>query len=70
MQFSLRNLGVGSVVRDFAKEELEAGLLTELQFDVPIPPRDFFVVTDERSRKSLAAAGLLEMIHADAAVPE
>ncbi len=62
VQFALRNLGVGSVVRDFAKEELESGALTQLQFEVSVPGRDFFVVTDEKNRRSLAAAELLKMI--------
>lgn len=68
VQFALRNLGVGSVMREFAKQELEAGTLTELQFDVRIPLRDFVVVTDEKNPTSLAAAGLLEMIFSDGGV--
>lgn len=62
VQFALRNLGVGSVVRDFAAQELAEGTLTELKFEEPVPVRDFLVVTDERSRKSLAASALLEMV--------
>ena len=62
VQFALRNLGVGSVVRDFAAQELAEGTLTELKFEDPVPVRDFLVVTDERSRKSLAASALLEMV--------
>lgn len=62
VQFALRNLGVGSVVREFAVEELEKGLLTELKFDVQMPPRNFYVVTDEKNPTSLAAACLLRMI--------
>lgn len=62
VQFALRNLGVGSVVRDFAAQELASGELMELKFEEPVPVRDFLVVTDERSRKSLAAAALLEMM--------
>lgn len=62
VQFALRNLGVGSVMREFAREELEKGTLQELHFDVRIPGRDFVVVTDGRETGSLAAAKLLEMI--------
>lgn len=62
VQFALRNLGVGSVVRDFAAQELAEGTLMELKFEEPVPVRDFLVVTDERSRKSLAASALLEMV--------
>lgn len=62
VQFALRNLGVGSVMRDFAREKLECGELRELKFDVQMPQRDFVVVTDEKNRASLASARLLEMI--------
>ncbi len=64
VQFALRNLGVGSVMREFAREELERGTLQELHFDVQIPKRDFVVVTDGKETGSLAAAKLLEMIAA------
>lgn len=62
VQFALRNLGVGSVVRDFAREELGSGALMELKFEKQVPGRSFLVVTDERNRRSLAAAALLEMV--------
>lgn len=62
VQFALRNLGIGSVVRDFAQEELESGGLMELEFETAVPDRSFLVVTEERNRRSLAAAELLEMV--------
>ena len=62
VQFALRNLGVGSVMYEFAAEELKKGTLAEIRFDVQLPQRDFVVVTDEKSPASLAAARLLEMI--------
>ena len=62
VQFATRNLGVGSVVRNFAEEQLRAGTLNELKFRTPIPPRDFLLVTSERDRAGLAASRLLEMI--------
>ena len=39
VQFALRNLGIGCVVRDFAAEALETGLLFELRFNKMIPKR-------------------------------
>ena len=62
VQFAIRNLGVGSVVRDFAEEQLQAGALDELKLETPIPPRDFLLVTSERDQAGLAASRLLEMI--------
>lgn len=62
VQFAIRNLGVGSVVKDFAREQLQAGLLDELKLFPPIPPRNFLLVTSEREQTGLAASRLLEMI--------
>ncbi|MDE6167311.1 MAG: LysR family transcriptional regulator, partial [Acetatifactor sp.] len=44
VQFSLRNLGVGCVVRDFAAEYLESGKLFERRCNKIIPKRSFCVV--------------------------
>ena len=62
VQFSLRNLGVGSVVRDFAEEYLEGGKLFALRFNKKIPERNFCVVKDNRNPLSAAAKGLLELM--------
>lgn len=62
VQFALRNLGVGCVVKDFAKDELERGKLAELRLKEKLPARNFYVVTDEKNPLSLAAARLLEMV--------
>lgn len=63
VQFTQRNLGVGCVVRDFAKEELEKGELFELRFNTMIPKRQFAIVTKEGAVLSSAAAGLLEVMN-------
>lgn len=62
VQFALRNLGIGSVVRDFAREYLEDSRLFELRFNKIIPKRQICVVTDEKTFISGAAKALLEMI--------
>ena len=62
VQFALRNLGIGSVVRDFAREYLEDGWLFELRFNKIIPKRQICVVTDEKTFISGAAKALLEMV--------
>ena len=41
VQFALRNLGIGCVVREFAMEAVESGLLFELRFNKMIPKRQF-----------------------------
>lgn len=62
VQFALRNLGVGCVVRDFAAEYLESGLLFELRFNRMIPRRTFSVVNSVRQTQSSAARKLLEIM--------
>ena len=63
VQFALRNLGVGCVVRDFAQEYLDAGQLFELRFNKIIPRRHFCVVTDTKNPISAAARNLLALVH-------
>lgn len=62
VQFALRNLGVGSVVRDFAAEDLESGRLFELRFNKIIPKRQICVVADTKTALSRAAEEFLEVI--------
>ena len=61
VQFALRNLGVGCVVRDFAQEYLEDGRLFELRFNMIIPKRHFCVVTNPKYPVSAAARHLLDL---------
>ena len=61
VQFALRNLGVGCVVRDFAKACLEDGRLFELRFNQIIPKRHFCVVTNPKSPLSVAAEHMLRL---------
>lgn len=63
VQFALRSLGVGCVVRDFAAKYLEEGTLFELRFNKIIPKRHFCVVTNPRNRMSAAARSLLELMY-------
>lgn len=62
VQFALRNLGVGCVVRDFAREYLEDGRLFELRFNMIIPKRHFCVVTNPANPLSAAARSMLELL--------
>ena len=62
VQFALRNLGIGCVVRDFATEALDSGLLFELRFNKMIPKRQFCVVTSRRGPLGAAAGKLLEIM--------
>ncbi len=62
VQFALRSLGVGCVMRDFAKEYLEDGRLFELRFNMIIPKRHICVVTNVKDTLSAAARNLLELL--------
>lgn len=63
VQFALRNLGVGCVVRDFALPYLQSGMLFELRFNKIIPKREFCIVTVGKNPMSAAAQNLLDMIN-------
>ncbi len=62
VQFVRRNLGVGCVVKDFARDYVESGLLFELRFNKIIPKRHFCVVQNSKTPLSAAARKLLEIM--------
>lgn len=62
VQFALRNLGIGSVMKEFARESIENGQLFELRFNKMIPKRHFCVITDEKTQRTVAAQNLLDII--------
>ena len=62
VQFALRSLGIGCVVRDFAGEYLEDGRLFELRFNRKIPGRHFCVVTNPKNPLTVAAGNMLELL--------
>lgn len=65
VQFALRNLGIGIIMKDFALEFLESGKLFELRFNKMIPKRHFCLVRDTRTPLSIAAEHLLGIIMKD-----
>lgn len=65
VQFALRSLGIGCVMREFAQEHIDSGRLFELRFNKMIPKRRICIVTDQKKSLSAAAARLLEMIEKD-----
>lgn len=62
VQFTLRNLGIGSVVRNFARKYLDSGELFELKFRKSIPSRNFCIITSDKNPVSTAARELLNMM--------
>ncbi len=62
VKFAVRNLGIGCVVRDFAKEAQDLGDLFELHFEPEIPERHFCIITGKSNPISTAAKELLSMM--------
>lgn len=62
VQFTLRNLGVGLVVSDFAKPFLDSNELIEIKFNEKMPKRYFSIVTDKKNPISSPAQKLLDII--------
>lgn len=62
IQFAVRNLGIASVVEDFALDYIERGELFALRFERELPKRQLCVVTDVRIPLSAAAEKLLECL--------
>jgi len=62
VQFAGRNLGIGCVMKDFAKEYIAKGELFALQFEKEIPQRHFCIITSSQNPISTAAKELLGML--------
>lgn len=62
VQFAIRNLGIGCVVREFAKEGLEERNLFQLFFEKPIAKRNICIVVSEKNPISNAGKKLLEIM--------
>lgn len=62
VQFALRSLGVGCVVRDFAQKDIDSGKLFELRFNKMIPRRSICIVYDSKACLSTAARALFGII--------
>ena len=65
VQFALRSLGVGCVVKDFAAEYLNSGMLFDLRFNKIIPKRSFCVVRSTKMPLSAAAEKLWKDVAGD-----
>jgi DNA-binding transcriptional LysR family regulator len=62
VQFTLRNLGIGSVVSNFAEKFLDSRELFQLKFRKQIPKRNFCIITSDKNPISTAARELLDMM--------
>lgn len=65
VQFTLRNMGIGCIMKEFAEEYLETGRLFALRFNKIIPERHFCIVTDKKNPLSAAGRRMLDLIAAD-----
>lgn len=59
--FAARNMGIGCVVADFAKQAINSGKVKEIKISDPLPPRHICIIRNNDVR-SIAADKLLDMI--------
>lgn len=62
VRFAVRNMGVGCVVKNFAKDAIASGELFELKFEQELPKRHFCIITGSSNPISTAAKQLLNMM--------
>ena len=62
VQFAIRNMGIGCVMEEFAKEKIESGELFELAFREMMPEREICVVTDKKVPISPAGERFLAVL--------
>ncbi len=62
VQFAVRNMGIGNVMKEFARDYLESGQLFELRFNKMIPKRHFCVIMDKKNPLSASARMLMQLI--------
>ncbi|WP_315673542.1 LysR family transcriptional regulator [Clostridium sp. 19966] len=62
VEFTARNLGIGFVVKNFAKELMEKEKLFEIKLENPIKERNICVVTNDKNPISPAGKKLLDLL--------
>lgn len=62
VQFTMRNLGIGYVMSEFAEEQIRQGILFPLKFKEGTPKRTFCIITNKNGHVSNAADKLLQMM--------
>lgn len=65
VEFAVKNLGVGCVMREFASRAIEEGKLFELRFTSVLPGRHIALAENSGTTLSSAARKLLDMIKED-----
>lgn len=62
LEFAKRGIGIGSVVKDFAKEALDDRTLVQIALKSPPPPRSFYLVYLKNIALSSAARHFIEAV--------
>lgn len=62
VQFACRNLGIGCIMKEFAKKQIEEGNLFPLVFEEEMPKRHICIVDSNKGLMSAAAKRLLELM--------
>lgn len=66
VQFAIRNMGIGCVMEDFARERVASGEIFELAFRELMPERELGVVTDRKNPMTPAGRHFLAMLRREA----
>ncbi|GAA3408206.1 LysR family transcriptional regulator [Paenibacillus hodogayensis] len=69
IDFAKAGLGLSCVVKQFIKEELEAGTLYEVKLDRPLPMIDFGIVRLKEAPMSVAANKFMEIVVSASILP-
>ncbi|MBP3320892.1 MAG: LysR family transcriptional regulator [Clostridia bacterium] len=69
LEFAKRGIGIGSVVKDFAKEALDSRALVQVNLKSPPPPRAFYLVYLKNIALSSAARHFIKAVSAQKDAP-
>ena len=62
VNFAERNMGIGVVMEDFAKQSISSGKVFRLQLEKEMTPRNICIITGKNSGISIAGQRFLDMI--------
>lgn len=62
LAFARRGIGIACIVEDFAKDDLESGLLHEIKLTEPFETRDFYLTYSKKYPQSTASKRFTDML--------
>lgn len=62
LDFTRRGFGIACIVEDFAKDDLNNGLLHEIKLTEPFPPRNLYLTYNKKYPQSSASKRFIDML--------